>query len=208
MHKKNYVFIMVAILFFMPVINLTAADNPAKNADYVTNVNEPYTPGDWIVSPDEELATYLKVENAPELDIKGVISCYDKTSLRVDILLKHSIAYKIKVWYAIKIEYTDLIEFYTFYPTSGDLIYEQEKNGKVIKTENLRDNNLDYTGVTSSGGVENTDVYIIINKDQHIAGKVGETLFIVSSFYSGYVNPVGKMQITDTSNPVDLYFKR
>src|SRR5208283_5143483 len=115
-----------------------------------------------------ELATYLKVDNAPELDIKSVISCYDKTSLRVDILLKHPIAYKIKVWYAIKIEYNDLIEFYTYYPASRNLIYEQEKEGKVIKTENLKDNNLDYTGVTSSGGVENTDVYIIINKDQHI----------------------------------------
>lgn len=208
MHKKIYVFLMLAILFLLPVINLSAADYPAKYSDSVANVNDPYTPSGWIVSPDDGLATYVKVDNAPECDIKGIISCYDKNSLRVDILLKHPISYDVKVWYAIKIEYTDLVEYYTYYPETEDLVYEQEKDGKVIKTESLKGNDLDYTGVTDSGDVKNTDVYIIINKDKHIDGTVGQMLYLVSSFYSGYVDEAGKLHVADTTNPVNLYFKR
>ncbi len=205
--SMRLILVVAAVLFFIPAFVMPRG-LPSKNADEVSDVNDPYTASDWVISPDDELATEVKVDNAPEVDIKGAISCFDKDYLRVDILLDNSITYDVKVWYAVKFEYSDMVEYYTYYPVSKDFIYEKEVNGEVTETVDLTTNNEDFCGVTSSGKKADSDVYLIINKDKHIAGDVGNKYYLTTSFYSGYVDTKGKMKIADTTKKVNLYFTR
>ena len=85
------------------------------------DVFKPYTPDEWIVSDTEEARGDQTTDQVLETDIKGVIACYDRDYLRVDILLNNSVTYKWQVFYAIKFEYTDLIEYYTYYPDTEEM---------------------------------------------------------------------------------------
>ncbi len=210
MKQRSFAGIILVLLFLVPAF--VTAKPPAiqdKYADSVDDVNAAYSPSDWVISPDDELQSYTKVDNAPECDIKGVISCYDPSSLRVDIILQSPISYDVKVWYAMKFEYAgDYVEYYTFYPVSGDFIYEKEENGKVTKTEDLKGDKVDFTGVTESGKIKDSDVYLIINKEKHIGGEAGQTYYLTTSFYSGYIDVNDKMQFSDITKKVNLYFKK
>lgn len=197
----------LTLVLLIPVLGI-AKKIPSRDADEVTNAFDPYTASDWVISPDDDLVSETKVGNAPECDINGVISCYDADSLRVDILLKNSISYDVKVWYAVKFEYSDMVEYYTYYPVSKDFIYEKEVDGEVVKTTSLKDNEKDSCGVTSSGSKKDTDVYLIINKEKHIAGDVGKKYYLTTVFYSGYVDTKDKLKIADETMTVNLYFKR
>jgi len=87
------------------------------------------------------------------------------------------------------------------------LIYEKEVDGEITETNNLdMTASTDFAGVTSSGGIDGKDIYIIIDKNQHIGGTKGKQYYLTSYFYSGYVDNNDKMQIADETIPVDLYF--
>jgi len=205
MKSRKHIWIVLTLLFVLPLIAYTKIQN--RYSKEVNNVSRPYK-ADWLVSPEEEPAGDHKVSNAPECDIKGVLSCYDKDKLRVDILLNKPISYDFKIWYAIKFEYSDMIEYYTYYPVSGDLVYEKEVEGEIVDTQSLKEDEVDYAGVTDSGGEKNIDVYIIIDKDKHIAGDKGKKYFLTTTFYSGFLDEKDKMHIADETPPVNLYFKR
>lgn len=207
MKYRRLFFILIAFILAIPAIALPATA-PKKDADEVSNVYESYTASDWVISPDDELVTQVKVGNAPECDIQGAIACFDKDYLRADILLQSPISFDVKVWYAVKFEYSDMVEYYTFYPVSKDFIYEKEENGKVTETINLKDNKEDSCGVTSSGTNQNSDVYLIISKEKHIAGDAGSRYYLTTSFYSGYIDNDGKMKIADMTKTIRLYFTR
>ncbi len=205
MKYKKCINLVIILLFVFPIMLHPKAKN--RNSKEVTDVSRPYK-ADWIVSPEEESEGDHKVSNAPECDIKGVLSCYDKDKLRVDILLYKPISYNFKVWYAIKFEYSDMTEYYTYYPVSCDLVYEKEIDGEIVDTQSLKEDEVDYAGVTDSGGEKNTDVYIIIDKDKHIAGDKGKKYFLTTTFYSGFLDEKDKMYIADETLDVNLYFKR
>jgi len=84
---------------------------------------------------------------------------------------------------------------------------KKKKNGEIVTTETLDMNySADFAGVTSSGGKSNTDVYIVIDKDEHIGGSKGKRYYLTTYFYSGYVDTSDKMQIADKTIPINLYF--
>ncbi len=199
--------ILLVVVLVLIVGSVWAA--PKRYSLEVSDVTEAYDP-DWIVSPNEEKKGDHSVSNAPECDIRGVISCYDSDQIRVDILLHNSVKRKVEVWYAVKFEYADnLNEYFTYYPGDDTFIYEKEKNGTITETKTLSvSSDSDFAGVTSSGGVSDTDIYIIIDKEKHIGGSYGKTYYLTSTFYAGYVDKNDTMQIADQTMVVDLYFKK
>jgi hypothetical protein len=201
--KKVLIFFMVLIALFV-ITNLAGASEATK----VDDAYKPYTADQWIISPDEEPIDDQKVENAPECDIRGVASCYDDTYLRVDIFLKTGVSFKWDILYGICLEYEDMNEYYIYYTDSKKLIYQKEKNGKIVETRNLTEDGAgDTAGVTNSGDVENGDIYFIINKSDHIKGEKGKNYFIPSYFYSGYINEKGTTNIADQTIDKDLEFE-
>lgn len=202
---KAKILVVVALVCIVAVV--WAA--PKRYALKVADVTQGYDP-DWIVSPYEEAKGDQSVSNAPECDIKGVIACYDSNQLRVDILLHNPVKRNVEVWYAVKFEYADnLNEYFTYYPGDDTFIYEKEKNGKITQTKKLDvSSDSDFAGVTSSGGVNDTDIYIIIDKDEHIGGTSGKQYYLTSTFYSGYIDKKDQMQVADQTIAVDLYFTK
>lgn len=202
---KAKILLVVALVLIVAVV--WAA--PKRYALKVADVVEAYDP-DWIVSPYEEPKGDHSVSNAPECDIRGVIACYDSNQLRVDILLHNPVKRKVEVWYAVKFEYADnLNEYFTYYPGDNTFIYEKEKNGEIVSKKTLDvSNDSDFAGVTSSGGVNDTDIYIIIDKDEHIGGSRGKQYYLTTTFYSGYIDKKDTMQVADKTIPVDLYFTK
>ncbi|MGE5605841.1 MAG: hypothetical protein ACM3YE_09135 [Bacteroidota bacterium] len=185
-----------------------AADLPRRNATNVDDVFQPYTAKEWIVSPDEEPVEDQSVTNAHECDIYAVISCNDPDYLRVDILLENEISFEWDIFYAVKFEYDIMNEFYTFFVDSGKLVYEKEQNGKIVQTKILtKENSKDYAGLTDSEGLNNSDVYFIIDKKAHINGEIGKRYFLTCTFYSGYVNENSKLMIADETIKVNLEFE-
>lgn len=205
--KKIFLGSLILIMVMILGTNCFAATIPDRYATKVNNVNQPYSPDDWIVSPTEEPAGDQTAPNALETDIKGVISCYDANYLRVDILLNNSVSNKWKVYYSIKFEYDNLNEYYTYYPDSEELVYEHEVNGKITKSITLDTKKSDdYAGVTSSGSMKNNDIYFIINKNNHLEGQTGKTYYLTTSFESVYVDTKGNLVTSDDTIDVDLYF--
>jgi len=117
---------LLVLLVLCCVISVGAYAVPSRDSMKVSDVTEAYNP-DWIIGPTEESVGDHQVSNASECDIRGIISCYDDNQLRVDILLNSSVTKKVDVWYAVKFEYTDVNEYYTYYPSSNTLVYEKEK---------------------------------------------------------------------------------
>lgn len=193
-----------------PYNNTVETDTPPRrDATKVTDVFEPYTADEWIVSPDEEPAGDQEVDNAPECDIKGVIACYDKDYLRVDILLKNSITFKWDLCYRIKVEYDTLVEYFTYYTASKKFVYDKERDGKIVTTKTLtKDNSKDSAGVTNSGDGKNDDIYFIMNKNDHIGGKKGERYYLTTYFSACYIDKKGKLNVADETIPVKVEFER
>jgi hypothetical protein len=201
--------LLILVFLVFSVAAGAAGTNPRKDATEVDDAFTPYTADDWIVSPDEEPLEDQQVDNAPECDIKGVIACYDADYLRVDILLANGISDKWDLYYSIKVEYEGLVEYYTYYTISKKFVYVKEKNGKILRSKTLTgDNSKDCAGVTDSGDEAKSDVYFIINKDDHIGGKKGQTYYLTTYFLSGYIDKKGNENTADDTITVDLHFKR
>ena len=180
---------------------------PSRYSFRVDDVYDAYSPDDWIISPKEEPVGDNKSSIVAECDIRGVISCYDANSLRVDILLENPISYKYRVFYAVEFEYDkNDKEYYTYYPDNGDFIYELEENGVITEKRELSREDGDYAAVTNSGDEDNTDVLIVTDKDSHISGEVGATYYLTTKFYAGYIDKKDKMFIADQTIPVKLFF--
>ena len=205
--KKSLIFVFILVALISTSIMVNASGAPRRSSTSVTDVFEPYTPEEMIVSTDEEPIKDQAVKNAPECDISSVISCYDNDYLRVDILLNKSISFKWDILYAIKLEYDDMNEYFIYYTDSQKLVYEVEKNGMITKTKTLTaDNSKDTAGVTNSGKMKNSDVYFIIEKKAHIDGESGKKYYLTCKFLSGFIDKKGKIQIADETIPVDLEF--
>ncbi len=94
-----------------------------------------------------------------------------------------------------------------YYTATKELVYKEEIAGKITKTKTLtRDNSYDAAGVTSSGDKENSDVYFILNKRDHIAGEKGKKYYLVCTFLSGYISNDAKEKTADQTIPVELDF--
>lgn len=208
MLKKVLSLLIVLIPIFV-IVNLAAAsDIPHHAATQVDDVYKPYSVNEWIISPDEESTGDQTVDNAPECDILGVISCYDDQYLRFDIQLANGISNNWDLFYGICLQYENMNEYFIYYSDSKKLIYQKEKNGKVVETRNLTDDEAgDTAGVTDSSDLKNADVYFIINKSDHIGGEKSKRYFIPSYFYSGYINDQGDSHIADDTGDVELEFE-
>ena len=206
--KKSLTLFMVLILIFSIASIAEASGAPRRVSTQVKDVFEPYTADSWIISPEEEPLEDQKVTNAIECDIEGVISCYDHDYFRVDLLLANSITYDWDVWYAVKLEYDNCNEYFTYFTDTEKLVYEKEVNGKITETKELTEDNADdYAGVTDSGENHDNDVYFIINKRDHLAGKEEKRYFLTSCFLTGYIDAKGKPILADDTKIVDLEFE-
>jgi len=202
MYKKLLIIVLFCLIF---LVIFSGGKYESRNSKKVNDVNKGYSVDEWVVSPEEEPQGDEQVNNAPECDIRGVISCYDDDQLRVDILLTHQVSYKFTVWYAIKFEYTDEIHYYTYYPKEDKLFFEIVQNGEITKSEELGEDSKDYAGVTSSGDKESGSVYIIIDKDLHIGGDKGKRYYLTTTIFSG-VNNNNEMKVADEAMTVNLFF--
>lgn len=200
--------VILSLLGILLVGSICWADNlPVRYATEVKDVFEPYQVKEMIVSPDEEPAGDQTSSQVLESDIRGIIACYDQDYLRVDILLHNSVSFQWDNFYQIKFIYVDLIEYYTFYPDTEELVYTQEENGEIVKRQVLDSKQSDdRVGITDSGPLKNGSIYFIINKKQHLTGEKGKTYFLTTSFLSGYVNTKNELAISDQTMDVDLYF--
>jgi hypothetical protein len=206
--KKILAILLVLVCLIGTAGVVFAKDPPRRNATEVSDVSQPYTADEWIVSSDEESIGDQTAPNATETDIRGVIACYDEDYLRIDILLENSVTFDWKTLYAIKVEYDDMNEYYTYYTDSEKLVYEKEKGGKIVKTKTLvKGDSNDVAGVISSGEKDNDDVYFIINKKDHIGGEKGKRYYLTCSFFAGYLTKSDKIQISDKTIPVDMEFQ-
>ena len=206
--KKSVGYLALLLVFVLLVGSVgLAASNPQREAKKVHNVSDPYTPDDWVIESSEKLDRDPNVTNVLECDINGVIACYDKKFLRVDILLNNSITYKWKVFYSVKFEYDSSTEYYTYYPDTKEMVYEEMRNGKIVTSKVLdTTKSEDRAGVTNSGDIKNSDVYLIINKNEHIAGTKGKRYYLTTSFSSGYLDKQNKLHTVDETIDVDMYF--
>lgn len=204
---KKTLFCSVLILMIALTNTCFAEKLPERYATLVSDVTKPYTANEWIVSPDEEPFGDQNTSEVLESDIRAVIACYDEDYLRVDILLHNSVTYKWDNFYGIELVYDNLIEYYTYYPDTKELVYSVERNGQIEKRQILDINKSDdRAGITSSREVKNDNIYFIINKNKHLVGEVGKTYYLTTCFISGYVDINNKLVITDETMDVNLYF--
>ncbi|MCL6590913.1 MAG: hypothetical protein K6U80_13295 [Firmicutes bacterium] len=206
--KKWPLLVMLLLCFALPSFYAGASGSAQRDATEVDDVFEPYTADNWIVSPDEEPTGDQEVNNAPECDIYGVIACYDDDYLRVDILLNNGISYELDTFYSVKFEYESTTEYYTFYIDSEELVYEKENNGKITERKTLTGkNSRDTAGVTGAGSLDAADVYLIINKQDHIRGAKGKRYYLTCTFFSGFINESNKLRIADETIKMDIEFE-
>lgn len=183
-------------------------DPPRRKSIEVDDVFQPYEPPTWIVSPDEEPEGDQDVLYADECDIYGIISCYDEDYLRVDILLNNSVTFNWKTIYGVVFEYTTTNEWYWFSTDNKNFVYAKEKNGILFDIKTLNEiGSEDVAGTTDSGDLENSDVYFIIKKSDHIGGVKGEFYYLTCTFFSGYLTKENSVHIGDETMSVKLEFK-
>ncbi len=183
---------------------------PRRDATKVDDVDKTYNPEGWIVSPNEEPVGDQTAHQLLESDIYGVVACYDQDYLRVDIQLKNPVSFEWDSFYTIEFKYDQSIVYFTYYPFTEELVYEQEKNGQIVKTETmdlLFDEPEDSAGVTSAGEVKDTDICFFIKKNKYFVGEKGKTYYLISSFSAGYVDDDhDKLVTTDQTITVLLHF--
>ncbi|MEW6196842.1 MAG: hypothetical protein AB1521_16970 [Bacteroidota bacterium] len=206
---KKTLYLFLPLLLILVTAEICYPQNAARRmSTKVSDVFEPYTADDWIISPNEEPNGPDDEYDPEECDIYGVISCYDNNHLRVDILLTNNISFDWLTVYAIKLEYEGMNEYYTYHTDSKELIYEKEVDGKIVKTERISsENGKDVAGVSNSGEKDNADVYFIINKDKHIGGEKGKRYYLTCKFFSGYMSTDNELTIADETIPVELEFE-
>ena len=200
--------ICLALIMLLAFGSYSLAANPSRSATKVDDVYKPYVADEWIVSDTEEARGDQTTDQVLETDIKGVIACDDRDYLRVDILLNNPVTNNWQVFYAIKFEYSNLIEYYIYYPDINEMYYESEANGKIVEHKLLDlKTSKDQAGVTSSGDTKNVDVYLIIDKHTHISGESGKKYNLSTSFFSGYDTVKDEVEIADQTITVDLEFE-
>lgn len=206
--KKILTVLLVLVCLMATMGMVYAKDPPRRNATEVSDVSQPYTADEMIISSDEESIGDESAPNAKECDIREVIACYDADYIRIDILLTNSVTFDWKTLYVIKIEYDKTNEYYTYYTENEKLVYEKEENGKIVKTKTLvKGDSNDVAGVSNSGEGENDDIYFIINKEDHIGGEKGKRYYLTCSFFSGYLTKSNKIEIADKTIPVEMEFE-
>ena len=207
MKAKSAVLLFVVCIMTNYVLVL-GGEPPRRNATKVKDADKPYSADIWLVSPDEEPIGDEEVSNAPECDIKGILGAYDDDLIRVDIILENPVSFDWLTVYAILIKYTNQSECYTYHTDTKELIYEKLVDGEVVETKTLNElpDTQDKAGVTSYDGQANRDIYFIISKD-HIAGKEGNRYFLTCSFFSGFLDDAGEINIADQTITVEMEFE-
>jgi len=211
---KKIIVIFVAFLILTPA-TMTQME-PLRYAKEVYDVTKPYSGAAWVISPEEEPTGDHNVSNAPECDIKGVVALNDRRRIRIDIHLYYPISYRWKVAYGVKFQFKHGDEeAYLFFPVSKRFFYVLWKNGRKVKEMELTQNQAsDWTGVTTgyvgNRAVPDSVVYLIIDKDKHIARSgYGQKLWLLSHFSSGYIQKnLGDLRDADKTNSVKLGFIR
>jgi len=207
--KKQFFLLVLLVANLFPLFYLIGQDDEEilkRNSTSVKDVTQPYSPEEMIIAESEEQQNDQQVSNAPECDIRAIMSCYDKESLRFDIVLWNPIQYKFKTWFGIRIEYKDSAEYYIYFPATKQLEYLLEENDEITKDEILKQDDEDFAVVTSYNDVKGTSVAIVISKKKHIGGTVGKKYYITCDFESGFIDKEGKIQRADYTKTVDVYF--
>jgi hypothetical protein len=203
----------MTLLFFslFLIINsgmISLEDPPRRQSFEVADVFQPYNPPAWIISPNEEPAGDQDVLYADECDIKGILSCYDENYLRVDIILNNSITFNWKTIYGVVLEYTTTNEWYWFSTENKNFVYAKEEDGELFDIKTLNEvGAADRAGTTNSGEAQDSDIYFIINKNDHIGGVKGENYYLTCTFFSGYLTKENSVHIGDETMSVKLEFK-
>ncbi|HOV15693.1 MAG TPA: hypothetical protein PK771_15500, partial [Spirochaetota bacterium] len=165
-------FLVLFVVLLGIQFSVFAQDYPAKYAKKVADVYEGYAPDKstgWIVTDKEEKKGDHNVSNAPECDIRAIMSCYDDSKLRVDLVLWNPISYKWLTYFAINMQYAGGVEeFYYYDVDSKELRYRKTDNGSVVKDEVLtQDDGTDFAFITTYDGKADMIVGLIIDKDKH-----------------------------------------
>jgi hypothetical protein len=206
--RKTAVFLIAALTLMSLAAALGAQTPPKKRATPLSDVFKVYEADEWIVSPDgEEELGDANDAGMGELDIYGLIACYDEDYLRVDILTDEGVDEYNETFFAIKLDYTVMAEYFTYFPSTKNLVYEKEKEGKIVERKTLDpESSGDLAGVTDSSDVGDADIYFIIDKARHIGGVKETTYYLTCTSFSGYVTEEDALYIADQTDPVDLQF--
>jgi len=205
-------FTFVFLLLFLQ-ISLFAQDYPARYSKKVTDVYNAYAPdknSGWIVTDKEEKKGDHKVSNAPECDIRSVMSCYDNSKLRVDIVLWNPVSYQWLTYFAINMQYAGGVEEYYYYDIdTKELRYRKTDNGSVVEDDVLsQDDGTDFAFITTYDGNDDMIVGLIIDKDKHFGGSKGKTYYLTCDFQSGFTDSNGDLQVADYTPTVRLHYVR
>jgi hypothetical protein len=198
-------------LFFAPVEGPDGAAAapgraiPSRNAMETRDAFAPYTPEEWIVSPLEEPEGDVPAGTTPpECDIRGVLSCFDAAHLRVDILLHHDVSSDRTVGFGVKLAYEGGVnEYFTYYPGLNRLYYLRETLGRIQKSHRL---NGDESSDTA--GFAGRDVYLLVDKNSHMAGEKGQSYRVGAVFYSLTLDRRMYGRLEDSTPAVNLRYTR
>ncbi|MEC9488256.1 MAG: hypothetical protein UMV23_02080 [Halanaerobium sp.] len=205
--RKLTVGIVLSLIIILLVTSQCLAYLPRRFSTPVDDVFQGYVADEWIIAPYEEPKGDQLVTNAPECDIKSVISCFDQDYLRMDIMLHNPVSFDLQVAYGMILVYTNVDEYYIYYPHSNQFIFSKfDKSGKILDYRVLDENSLDSAGVTNSGSVYNVNIYFIINKYKHIGGVKGENYYLTCNFFSGFIDLNGDFVIADETIPVEVEY--
>ncbi len=185
------------------------ADTPYRSSTEVDSVTDPYEADENIIEPEEVFQgpNYVNSDHMNAID--SVISCNDGEYLRLDILLEKSVTNARNYFYGFTLMYDDNFEqnFY-YYPGPDTLTYTESTGGVESDTWDVDPEEDTYAGVTESGGKENSDIYVIIYKDDYFDGEYEDDFTVPARFFSGYEDATGKRFIDEKSAEVNLEFIR
>jgi hypothetical protein len=178
---------------------------PLRSAMEVDDAFAPYAPQDWIVSPLEEPEGDAPAGTTPpELDIRGVLSCADASHLRVDIVLHREIASDRTAGFGVKLSYDGGVnEYFTYFTGLNRLYYVREAFGRIQKSHRLFGE-----GSSDNAGLAGKNVYILIEKDAHMAGERGRPYRVGALFFSLTLDGGLIGHVEDRTIPVDLRYTR
>jgi hypothetical protein len=178
---------------------------PLRSAAEVDDAFAPYTPQDWIVSPLEEPEGDAPAGTTPpECDIRGVLSCADASHLRVDIVLHREIAADRTAGFGVKLSYDEGVnEYFTYFTGLDRLYYVRETFGRIQKSHRLFGE-----GSSDNAGFAGKNVYILIEKNAHMAGERGRPYRVRALFFSLTLDGDLTGHIEDCTIPVDLRYTR
>lgn len=198
-------------LFFAPIegpgdeTRMPELALPSRSAMAVEDAFAPYTPEEWIVSPLEEPEGDIPAGTTPsECDIRGVLSCFDAAHLRVDLLLHHDVSSDQTVGFGVKLAYDGGVnEYFTYYPGLNRLYYLRETLGRIQKSHRLGGGRS-----SDTAGFSGRDVYLLIDKNSHMAGEKGLSYRVGAVFYSMTLDRKLSGHLEDLTVAVNLRYTR